>query len=70
MKTEVGFLDSRSNPAPEPPVFFRGRGRYRYRNRWIGSFRLQGTIFDADTDSDTDPELWFSDLFQGDDVGC
>jgi hypothetical protein len=32
----------------------------------LGVFRLQGTIFDADTD----PELWFSDLFQGDVVGC
>jgi hypothetical protein len=28
----------------------------------IGNFRLQETIFDADTDSDTDAEFWFSGL--------
>ena len=44
----------------EQPVFFRGLGRYRYRNRCLGSFRLQKTILDADTDSDTDAELRFS----------
>jgi hypothetical protein len=34
----------------------------RVRMSEIGNFRLQETIFDADTDSDTDAEFWFSGL--------